>query len=90
VFIGIVIGLAHLLKSTAAVLALLLVAVYSCLFGVLGCQEYTRKRHRDGWPSGKRSVLGRGLAQGEKDSGSNKSDDTGPDGSDRKCKDADL
>jgi hypothetical protein len=48
--IGFFLLLAHFVKSTAATVNLVLVIVYSCLFGVLGSQVYTWKGRRDGWP----------------------------------------
>lgn len=49
--IGFFLFLAHFVKSTTAGVALFLVILYSCVFGLLGWQVYTWKGRRDGWPS---------------------------------------
>ena len=48
--VGIFVVLAHFLKSTTAVITVMLAVFYSCLFGLLGWQVYAWKGRRDGWP----------------------------------------
>ena len=49
--VGLVLALAHVLKSTNNGVTLFLILLYSCLFGVLGWQVYGFRRRPDGWPS---------------------------------------
>lgn len=62
-FVGIVLGLAHLVKNNTVLLIMFLVAILSSLFGVLGSQVYMARSKRDEWPQAKRDD--RGLATGD-------------------------
>jgi hypothetical protein len=47
--IGIIVGLAHILKNTMATIMVSQLLIYSCLFGFLGWQLYKSKSERAGW-----------------------------------------
>ena len=73
--IGIFLGIAHFLKSSAAVITLFLVMFYSCLFGLLGWQVYTWKGRRDGWPSATPRRRGRARVLGTRKKDSDNAED---------------
>ena len=72
---GIFAVLAHLLKSTAAVVTVFLAVVYSSLFGLLGWQVYTWKGRRDGWPRANARERRRARMQGSRKKHAEKAED---------------
>ena len=72
---GIVAVLAHLLKSTAAVVTVFLAVIYSSLFGLLGWQVYIWKGRRDGWPRANPRERRRARVQGNRKKDAEKAED---------------